>query len=63
MKAYSNDLRQKMIDTYENERISQHQLAQRFRVTLSFIVTLVKQYRETGDLSPQDQSWATERTG
>ena len=30
MKAYSTDLRQKFTDTYENERISQRQLAQRF---------------------------------
>jgi transposase len=53
MKAYSTDLRQKIIETYENERISQRQLAQRFRVTLSFIVKLLKQYRETGDLAPK----------
>lgn len=53
MKAYSTDLRQKIIETYENERISQRQLAQRFRVTLSFIVKLLKQYRETGELAPK----------
>ena len=53
MKAYSTDLRQKIIETYENERISQRQLAQRFRVTPSFIVKLLKQYRETGDLAPR----------
>jgi transposase len=40
MKAYSTDLRQKIIETYENERISQRQLAQRFRVTLSFTAHL-----------------------
>jgi len=28
MKAYSTDLRQKIIETYENGHISQHQLAQ-----------------------------------
>lgn len=53
MKAYSVDLRQKIIDTYENEKISQRQLAQRFRVTLGFIIKLLKQYRETGDISPK----------
>lgn len=37
MKAYSIDLRQKLIDVYENEEISQRQLAQRFCVALSFI--------------------------
>jgi transposase len=35
MKAYSIDLRQKLIDVYENEEISQRQLAQRFCVALS----------------------------
>lgn len=53
MKAYSIDLRRKIIETYENERISQRQLARRFRVTPSFIVKLLKQYRETGDLAPK----------
>ena len=31
MKAYSIDLRQKIIDVYENEEISQRQLAKRLR--------------------------------
>lgn len=53
MKAYSIDLRQKIIDVYENEEISQRQLAKRFRVALSFIVKLLKQYRETGKIAPK----------
>jgi transposase len=48
MKAYSLDLREKIIQVYENEEISQRQLAKRFCVTLSFIEKLLKQYRETG---------------
>ena len=48
MKAYSTDLRQKIIETYENGHISQHQLAQRFPVAKSFVIKLLKQYRETG---------------
>jgi transposase len=51
-KAYTT-LREKIIETYENERISQRQLARRFRVSTSFIVKLLKQYRETGQLAPQ----------
>jgi len=47
MKAYSTDLRQKIIDVYGKEQISQ--LAKRFDVALSFIVKLLKQYRETGE--------------
>jgi transposase len=51
MKAYSIDLRQKIIDTYQAGDISQRQLAERFRVALSFIEKLLKQYRETGSIT------------
>ncbi|MBG1270917.1 helix-turn-helix domain-containing protein [Nostoc sp. WHI] len=53
MKAYSLDLRQKIIDTYVKDKISQRQLAERFRVTLSFVEKLLKQYRETGNIAPK----------
>jgi len=53
MKAYSTDLRQKIIDVYGKEQISQRQLAKRFDVALSFIVKLLKQYRETGEIAPK----------
>jgi len=51
MKAYSVDFREKIIQVYENEEISQRQLAKRFCVALSFIEKLVKQYRETGEIA------------
>jgi transposase len=50
MKAYSLDLRQKIIDTYNSEKISQRQLAKQFRVALSFVEKLLKRYRETGEI-------------
>jgi putative transposase len=53
MKAYSLDLRQKIIDTYTEGGVSQRQLAKRFRVALSFIEKLLKQYRETGSIAPK----------
>ncbi|MGB5972178.1 MAG: IS630 family transposase, partial [Nodosilinea sp.] len=53
MKAYSLDLRQKIIETYENEPISQRQIANRFRVAPSVVTRLLKQYRETGQLAPK----------
>lgn len=56
MKAYSIDLRQKIIDAYIEEEISQRQLAGRFRVALSFITKLLKQYRETGEIGPKPNS-------
>lgn len=53
MKAYSIDLRQKIIDVYEQEEISQRQLARRFNVALSFVVKLLRQYRVTGKITPK----------
>jgi transposase len=53
MKAYSIDLRQKILETYQADGISQRQLAKRFRVTLSFIEKLLKQYRDTGSIAPK----------
>ena len=53
MKPYSVDLRQKIVPTYLNETIIQRQLAQRFHVALSFVIKILKQYRETGCLSPR----------
>lgn len=53
MKAYSLDLRQKIVDAYAEGNISQRQLAKRFRVALSFIEKLLKQYRETGTIVPK----------
>ncbi|MGV2827888.1 hypothetical protein [Myxosarcina sp. GI1(2024)] len=52
MKAYSLDFRQKIIDVYNQEEISQRQLAKRFDVALSFIFKLLKQYRTTGEIAP-----------
>ncbi|MCT7975682.1 IS630 family transposase [Laspinema olomoucense] len=53
MKAYSVDLRQKIFDVYHTEKISQRQLAQRFHVATSFVIKLLKQYRETGNIAPK----------
>lgn len=52
MKAYSLDLRQKIVDAYREGNISQRQLAKQFRVALSFIEKLLKQHRETGNIAP-----------
>lgn len=53
MKAYSIDLRQKIIDTYYSSPISQRQLAERFSVASSFVQKLLKQYRLTGNIAPK----------
>jgi transposase len=53
MKSYPVEFRQKILDCYFNEPISQRQLAKRFCVSLSFIEKLIKQHRETKDISPK----------
>jgi transposase len=53
MRAYSLDFRQKIIEAYEEENLSLRQLAKRFRVALSFIQKLIKQWRETGTIEPK----------
>jgi transposase len=53
MKSYSLDLRKKIIETYENEPISQRNLAKRFRVATSSVTRFLKQYRQTGQLEPK----------
>jgi transposase len=53
MKAYSLDLRQKVIDAYNRQEGSQRQLAKRFSVSLSFVQDLFKRYREDGTLEPR----------
>ncbi len=55
MKAYSLDLRQKIVETYAEGNISQRQLAKQFRVTLSFVEKLLKQQRETGSIAPKQR--------
>ncbi|BAY85031.1 transposase (plasmid) [Calothrix parasitica NIES-267] len=59
MKAYSIDLRRKIVDTYKAGGISQRQLAKRFCVTLSFIEKLFKQYKETGNIAPKTRTKQT----
>jgi transposase len=53
MKAYSLDLRQKVVDAYACGDISQRKLAKNFRVTLSFVQNLLKRDRELGTISPK----------
>ena len=59
MQPYSLDFRQKIIDIYENESISQRRLATRFGVALSFIQKLLKQYNETGSIAPKVRTQQT----
>lgn len=51
--AYSNDLRQRIINAYEAKDGSQRELAKRFQVSLSFVKRLICRYRETGEVKPK----------
>jgi len=53
MKAYSNDLRTKIIEAYQKKVGSLRQLAERFSVSFSFVARLVKRFRETGSVAPK----------
>jgi transposase len=59
MKAYSLDLRQKIVDAYARGNLSQRQLAQQFQVTLSFVEKLLKQQRKTGSIAPKCRTTQT----
>jgi transposase len=53
MPVYSQDLRKRVIDTVERGDGSLRQIAQRFLVSLSFVVRLLRHYRTTGSLEPK----------
>lgn len=53
MKALSLDLRQRIVDAYENEEGTQAQLAERFKVGIATIERLVRLKRETGSVAPR----------
>lgn len=49
----SVDLRQRILDAYQAKEGSQRQLAERFKVSLSFIRDLMRHHRETGTVQPK----------
>ena len=55
MKPYSLDLRQKIVESYENGEGSIRQLAQRFKVSPDFVQRLLKRHRQDGTLEPKSR--------
>lgn len=47
-KCYGKDLRQKILETYENKEGSFKKVAERFKVNLNTVKRIVYRYRETG---------------
>jgi len=52
-KAYSIDLRERVVATYENERKSIREVAKLFKVSKNFVFNLLKRVRETGHVAPK----------
>lgn len=52
MKPYSLDLRQKIVEAYQNGEGSLRQLAHRFKVSLSFVQRLLKKLADTKSIEP-----------
>ncbi|MDJ0800937.1 MAG: helix-turn-helix domain-containing protein [Calothrix sp. MO_167.B12] len=52
MKAYDQDLRQKIINAFRSREGSYRELAKRFHVSLSFIQRLIGRYLDTGSIEP-----------
>ena len=53
MKAYSLDLREKILTAYYQKEGSIRQLAQRFKVSARFVGELVSRFRRTGSYAPK----------
>ena len=59
-KAYSLDLRQKIVDAYDRGDISQRGLANQFGVAKSFVQKLLKQRRDTNSIAPKVREQQTQ---
>jgi transposase len=53
MQAYSQDLRQRILDTVQRGEGSLGQIARRFLVSISFVTRLLHLHRSTGSLQPK----------
>src|SRR6476620_5114285 len=54
MRPYSEDIRVRVIQSYENHEGSQREIAERFQVSLSFVRDLLRRYRQTGSMAPKE---------
>ena len=53
MKAFSIDLRQRIIAAFDAKEGTQKQVAQRFRVSIDFVGKLLRQRRNTNSIDPK----------
>jgi transposase len=52
-RAYSSDLRSRIVNTYEQGKTSIRKVAKQFQVSKNFVVELLKLWKSTGSLSPR----------
>lgn len=62
MRAYSLDLRQRILDAHRAGEGTQPELAHRFRVSLSFVEKLLHQQRTTGSIAPRPHGGGRKRS-
>jgi len=53
MRTLSLDLRQRVLDSYDNDEGTRGEVAHRFRVSLGMVKKLLQQRRRTGDIAPR----------
>ena len=53
MRAYSVDLRWRVVRAWKKEGLTWPQLAERFSVSVSFVRDLLRLYRQTGSVEPR----------
>jgi transposase len=52
MRAYSLDLRQRIVQAYEQGQGTIPEIAEQFSVSVAFVNKMLRQWRDTGDLAP-----------
>ena len=61
MKAYSTDLRQKIIEACQRGQATQRAIAELFGVSVSFVEKLLQRYRTTGTLAAKPHGGGQKR--
>ena len=53
MRTLSLDLRERILDAYDNQEGTREEIARRFRVSLGMVKKLLQQRRRTGNIAPR----------
>ena len=61
MRAYSRDLRQRVLNACLEGRSSQREIARRFDVSRGFVSRVLQRYRETGEIAAKQRNGGRRR--